>query len=276
MKTGLIIPCYNEASRLKEEVFIKFILDVNDYHLCFVNDGSTDNTLELLKKIKTYKPEKVSVIDIKKNTGKASAVRAGMRYLFHMEDVAYAGYIDADLSTNFEDFEALVNTIKKEERVSVVFGSRSKQKNDNIKKDPFRKLFSTIIKYMVAFILKLPIKDTQCGAKVFRRNMIPLVYNTPFLCKWLFDVEIFIRLKKYFGAREIMNRIIEQPLMRWEHVEDSKLGIKDAIQIPYKLFTIWMFYNWKELLNIQKPNFSYKLRPLNMYNETIVENYAIL
>ena len=65
----------------------------------------------------------------------------------------------------------------------------------------------------------------------------------PFQTKWLFDVEIFIRLKRYYSPDNVMNHIYEQPLVRWVHVDDSRLGAKDAIQIPMKLMMIWYKYN---------------------------------
>ena len=92
-------------------------------------------------------------------------------------------------------------------------------------------------------ILGLPIRDTQCGAKVFKRAIVPVVYNDAFVSRWLFDVEIFLRLKKYLGKENTMKNIFEQPLMRWVHVDDSKLGLKDSLQIPLRLAHIWLNYS---------------------------------
>lgn len=246
MKTGIIIPCYNEEKRLNVQAFVEFIKSKDDYHICFVNDGSKDNTLEVLNRIKEEDPEKVSVIDMKKNGGKASAVRAGSRYLFNREDIEFIGFIDADLSTDFNDFESLVATLSDNDNLSLVYGSRGGN-NDNIQRNAFRKFFSRIIKALVQLILGLPIEDTQCGAKVFRKDIIPVAYNKEFMSKWLFDVEIFIRLKKHFGTTEIMSRIQEQELTRWVHVDDSKLGVKDSLEIPYVLMSIWFSYIVMEL-----------------------------
>ncbi len=242
MKTGIIIPCYNEEKRLNVQAFIDFIKTHDNYHLCFVNDGSKDNTLEVLDQIKEARTIKVSIIDMKRNKGKAAAVRAGARYLFNRQDVDYIGFIDADLSTDFEDFKRLVSTIHQNDELSLVYGSRGLG-GENIKKDPLRKLFSRIIKSLVYLILGLPIEDTQCGAKVFRRKITPVLFNESFLSKWLFDVEIFIRLKRHFGSKQIMNRMREQALAKWVHVEDSKLGLKDSLEIPLALMQIWVSYN---------------------------------
>ncbi len=269
MKTGIIIPCYNEAKRLDVNAFVEFIQSHNQYHLCFVNDGSKDTTLSVLQTIKEQVTTRVSIIDVKKNAGKAAAVRSGARYLFNKQDVNYIGFIDADLSTDFNDFKKLVDTLHNNSELSLVYGSRGKGEG-HIERNVFRNIFSKMVKMIVFLILGLPIEDTQCGAKVFRRSSIPIAYDTPFLTRWLFDVEIFIRLKKHFGSKNIMNKLHEQPLERWVHVEDSKLGIKDALQIPYKLLSIWFSYTVLQSLNFN--NTSGKLITLEktegMYTKT--------
>lgn len=254
MKTGIIIPCYNEEKRLNKEAFLTFIASHEDYHLCFVNDGSKDNTLEVLQAMKMTTPSQISIVDVKKNVGKATAVRAGVRYLYHRDDIAYIGFIDADLSTDFRDFKDLVKTLKSNEKLSVVFGSRNSG-GKGIKRDYFRNIFSKIVKSFILLILGLPIRDTQCGAKVFSKTIIPIVYGDDFVSRWLFDVEIFLRLKKYLGKKNVMNHIFEQPLMRWVHVDDSKLGVKDSIEIPLRLLHIWTAYNFNPGLNTLNKSF---------------------
>ncbi|ANW96902.1 glycosyl transferase family 2 [Wenyingzhuangia fucanilytica] len=242
MKTGIIIPCYNEANRLNVNEFIRFAKENKNYHLCFVNDGSKDNTLEVLENLQTKSPNNITVIDVKINAGKAAAVRTGVKYLNRMEDISYIGFMDADLSTDFNDFKKLVRTLKFRDELTFVYGSRGKGEGQ-IERSFFRNVFSKMVKMIVLMILGLPIEDTQCGAKVFKKEIINVAYKDKFLTRWLFDVEIFIRLKKYYGSKVIMNKIYEQPLTKWVHVDDSKLGVKDAVQIPYMLLSIWFSYN---------------------------------
>ena len=242
MKTGIIIPCYNEANRLATQTFVNFAIANSDYHLCFVNDGSADHTLKVLEEMQTKSPNNITVIDVKINSGKAAAVRTGVKYLNRIASIDAIGFMDADLSTDFNDFKDLVNTLQSDKELSLVYGSRGMGDGD-VKRDFFRNMFSKIVKMIVFLILGLPIEDTQCGAKVFKKEIIGVAYGKKFLTRWLFDVEIFIRMKKYYGRDVIMNKIHEQPLKRWEHVEDSKLGMKDAIQIPYMLLSIWFSYN---------------------------------
>lgn len=250
MKTAIIIPCYNEETRINKSAFENFIKSSENYHLCFVNDGSKDKTLDVLKAIQQTDQKKVSVIDMKRNSGKAAAVRAGARYLHTKSDIEHIGFIDADLSTDFEDFIALDDTLKRNTTLKMVFGSRAKDNDgDGIKKDPLRAIFSKVIKMCVFLILGLPIQDTQCGAKVFKKELIPVIYAKSFLSKWLFDVELFIRLKKYMGGKtQVMEVIHEQALNRWVHVDDSKLGLKDSLEIPLRLLVIWFNYSILSLI----------------------------
>ncbi|MGY5352858.1 dolichyl-phosphate beta-glucosyltransferase [Wenyingzhuangia sp. IMCC45533] len=246
MKTGIIIPCYNEANRLAINTFIDFANAHKNYHLCFVNDGSSDHTLQVLENIEYECNGNVTVVDVKINAGKAAAVRTGVKYLNRIQEIDTIGFMDADLSTDFNDFKDLVNTLRKNNELSLVYGSRGKGEGD-IQRNFFRSVFSKIVKMIVFLILGLPIEDTQCGAKVFKREIIGVAYGKKFLTRWLFDVEIFMRLKKYYGNHQIMSKMCEQPLKRWEHVDDSKLGMKDAIQIPYMLLSIWFSYNINSL-----------------------------
>lgn len=242
-KTGIIIPCYNEENRLNAPAFLEFIQSHEDHVLCFVNDGSSDDTLTVLNAIKNECPTRVHVVDMEQNGGKAAAVRLGALHMYNETKVDYIGFIDADLSTDFEDFKSLANTLDENSKLDLVYGSRNKEESQNVDRDFFRNIFSRIIKTFIYLILRLPIEDTQCGAKVFRRNVIKTAFQQPFLTRWLFDVEIFIKLKRYYSPEDVMDHIYEQPLQRWVHVDDSKLGLKDAIQIPLKLISIWYSYN---------------------------------
>lgn len=243
INTAIIVPCYNEAERLDITAFQQFITKHPDYMLCFVNDGSTDNTLDVLEQIKSAEPTQVKVIDLVVNCGKAQAVRAGAMAIHSETQIPNIGFIDADLSTDFEDFKRLVFSLTFHDNLEMVYGSRNSGQESNIERNPLRKLFSNVVKAIIYFILGLPIDDTQCGAKVFSREIIPTAFGTQFLTKWLFDVEIFIRMKRHYGKNRIMDHLFEQPLQRWVHVDDSKLGVKDAVKIPYMLFSIWFSYN---------------------------------
>src|SRR6185436_9279463 len=74
----IIIPCYNESQRIDFAPFREFIREKQGVTFCFVNDGSKDNTLELLQNFEKEFPERVMAISLEKNCGKAEAIRYGV------------------------------------------------------------------------------------------------------------------------------------------------------------------------------------------------------
>jgi len=175
MKTGIIIPCYNEEKRLNVKAFKNFIGKENDYHLCFVNDGSKDNTLKVLQEIQEVNPSKVSIVDMKKNAGKAAAVRAGSRYLYSFVEIDYIGFIDADLSANFEDFGDLLKTLKTNNELDFVFGSRAKNASEAIEKDKIKSLLSKVINILIVLIVGLSIPHMQFITKAYNAKFVAMV-----------------------------------------------------------------------------------------------------
>ena len=238
---GVVIPCYNEEKRLLSYEFKDSVHKNLGYHLCFVNDGSTDNTLSVLKKLKQENPQNISIYNCKKNGGKAEAVRQGILHLVKDQQFDYIGFLDAGLSTNFEYYDDLVKTMESSD-FKIVSGSRISRMSDNSTKESARKIISMTINLIIQIILGLPFKDTLCGAKVMDREIASKMFNKPFVTKWLFDVELFIRIKKYFGKTEVKSMICEQPLKRWIHADGSKLLMRDSLKIAGQLAQIAIHY----------------------------------
>ncbi len=238
---GVVIPCYNEEERLSTAEFKNFAHKNLGYHLCFVNDGSTDNTLEVLQELRTAYPDHISVFNCKKNGGKAEAVRQGIQHLVKDPQFDYVGFLDADLSTDFRDFDDLVKTIETSD-FKIVSGSRIARMGADITKESARRFISTTINLIIQTILGMPFKDTQCGAKIMDRDIASRMFKEKFITKWLFDVEIFMRMKKFYGRSYAQELICEQPLKRWIHADGSKLSMKDSVKIVGQLAKISFHY----------------------------------
>ena len=238
---GVVIPCYNEAERLSGKEFLDFSFENLGYNLCFVNDGSTDNTLEILKKIQSNNKDHITVYDCEKNGGKAEAVRQGMLHMAKDPQYDYIGFLDADLSTDFRDFDDLVKTLRHSD-FKIVSGSRMARMGADITKESARAIISKTINLMIRKILRMPFNDTQCGAKVMDKDIVKLAFSKPFLTKWLFDVEVFKRISNYYGREKALEVICEQPLKRWIHADGSKLSFKDSAKIGIQLFRIAAHY----------------------------------
>ena len=244
MKTGIIIPCHNEEKKMNAQAFISFIKNNSDYHLCFVNDGSRDNTLELLYDMKRRAPHNISIIDVKKTSGKAIAVRAGIRFLYNMKTINYIGFIDADLSINLEDFKKLVKTLKIDDSVSVVYTSFNTKDNDIIQCDLFGGIVAKCIKYGVHQLLKIPICNTFYGAKVFRKSIIPIICGEAFVCRYLFQVEMFLRLKNYIGRKGVMSKVLERPSINNNEIDCLKLKYYTTLITIARIVRVWYIYSF--------------------------------
>jgi len=238
---GIVIPCYNEEERLSSAIFQKFATENLGYHLCFVNDGSTDNTLEVLEKLREGNEDIISIYNCERNGGKAEAVRQGILYLSKDQQFNYLGYLDADLSTDFRDFNELVQTLENSD-FKIVSGSRISRMGADITKESARKIISKTINLIIQKILGMPFKDTQCGAKIMKIDMVSPIFEKKFITRWLFDVEIFMRMKKFYGKDKAKDLICEQPLKRWIHADGSKLSMKDSIKIIGQLGQIAFHY----------------------------------
>ena len=242
---GVVIPCYNEAERLLSTEFIDFIDKNSGYHLCFVNDGSKDATLEVLNDLRKGRENFITVYDCAKNGGKAEAVRLGMLHMVKKADLDYIGFLDADLSTDLADFDELVSTIENSD-FKIVSGSRISRMGANITKESARKVISMTINLIIRTILSMNFKDTQCGAKIFHKDVIHLAFDKKFITKWLFDVEIFMRMRRHFGLDTAKAMMCEKPLKRWIHADGSKLSMKDSIKIIGQLGQIAWSYRSKK------------------------------
>lgn len=246
---GVVIPCYNEEERLLSKEFTDFISTNTGYHLCFVNDGSKDGTLGVLNELRKGREDFITVYDCEKNGGKAEAVRLGMLHMAKHDDLDYIGFLDADLSTDLRDFDDLVKTIENSD-FKIVSGSRISRMGADITKESARKIISMTINFIIRKILGMNFKDTQCGAKIFRKDVIDLSFGEKFVTQWIFDVEIFKRMTLYFGTEKAKSYICEQPLKRWIHADGSKLSMKDSVKIVGQLAQIaWVYRGNKKSNN---------------------------
>ena len=235
-KHGVVIPCYNESSRLDLSTYIEFAKRNKGTVLCLVNDGSADATRATLAEIKNLAHDNVYICNVARNAGKANAVRTGSLMLYQETEVETIGFLDADLSTSFMEYHELLQAYQQNKEKLVIFGSRNLQEgSSNIERNPIRKLLSDFIRMLIFLIIRVKIADTQCGAKVFARQLIPEIYEQPFYSRWLFDIEIILRLRMKMGKVRFLHIFQEKALNEWIHMDGSKLGLKDSIMIPVSL-----------------------------------------
>lgn len=236
LKTAIVIPCYNEEKRL--DIFkIDELLQLVDVPIYFANDGSTDGTLTKLNRIAEKYPERCFVLNFELNQGKAATIYRALNHLNNQFSYDYIGYFDADFSTPVEEIVRLKNMLE-QLSVEMLFGSRIKLLNSGIDRKVHRHYIGRIILTILDSRFRLSIYDTQCGAKFLSANLIRQVLDRPFLTSWLFDVEIFVRIKQL----NLLHMCKEVPISNWRDVEGSKLSWKSSLHITKEIFTLLKNY----------------------------------
>lgn len=238
--TFIVVPCYNEEKRLPVQEFDEYLSKAKSVNFLFVNDGSTDNTLEVLKKLKNRYPDRINIQHIKENVGKANAIRKGVLGLNSRKGFNYIGYMDADLATPLSQIRKLKDVLENSENLSFVFGSRIAKLGSNIKRNSYRHYFGRIIATLISIELKLVVYDTQCGMKLFRKEIANSLFKKKFKSKWLFDVELFHRLRYDYKSISLVAK--EIPLDQWIEKGHSKVSFTDILRIPLELYKIHRNY----------------------------------
>ena len=239
----VVVPCYNEESRLPAAEIAAFAQGHRDVVLCLVDDGSNDDTRRVLDDVARQCPGHVTVLGCKENQGKAEAVRQGILHGLSHSDAPLVGYWDADLSTPLSEIQLLVAAITGREDCIAAIGSRVKRLGARITRSAVRHYLGRVFATCASETLRLPVYDSQCGAKLFRRDAAIVAFTDAFESTWLFDVELLARLRNHFGAGRVSQAIAEVPLMTWTHVSGSKLRVKHYLRAPLDLWRIARRYN---------------------------------
>ena len=241
VRACIVIPCYNESARLRSTEFLEFAAAHDQIAFLFVNDGSKDNTLDLLKRLCSEHEGRLFYLDLGTNRGKAEAVRLGMLRSIEILQPEFVGFWDADLATPLQAIPDFLETLKERDHLQMVFGARIRLLGRQVKRRPGRHYLGRIFATVVSIALQLPVYDTQCGAKLFRVTPdLSRILAEPFLSRWIFDVEIVARvIRAAHGDRGLVEEIIfEMPLMQWEDVAGSKLHSTDFFRAILEIYAI--------------------------------------
>ncbi|MDC0878027.1 glycosyltransferase family 2 protein [Candidatus Marinimicrobia bacterium] len=165
MKLSIIIPMYNEQESL-DSLFVELsglFSQETATEIIFINDGSSDNTLNILKsKIKNYPTW--SIINLYRNYGKSVALQAG----FDNSKGEIIATMDADLQDNPKEIYRLIEELDR--GYDVVSGWKKNRK------DPLeKKIASKIFNFFVRVFSGLKIHDSNCGIKVFKREVTEML-----------------------------------------------------------------------------------------------------
>ncbi len=235
----IVIPAFNEANKLDVAAYKNFIRLNNEVAIVFINDASSDNTLPLIDNL-ALGNKSIHIISNEQNAGKAQSVLNGM--LYAMDNLASDKYafLDADLATSLEECVAVSNQIN--DQVSFCFGSRILTVDSKIERKAYRHYIGRVIATAISKVLKLEVYDTQCGCKVFDKDLAHHIFQEGFISKWLFDVELFFRTMKHYGRAQAIAKMHEYPLKQWIDKGESKVKFSYFFKLWFDLWRIKATY----------------------------------
>jgi glycosyltransferase involved in cell wall biosynthesis len=237
----LLIPAYNEEDRIGPVLrdYASYFREhyTGKFELVVVLNGCVDNTLEVVKEAAQDHPC-IRYLEFNEPIGKGGALIEGLK-LAPMADLI--GYVDADGATAPAAFHTLVQRM--DDSVDCVIGSRwvpgavihQTQSNK-------RQLASRVFHLIVQCLFWMNIRDTQCGAKVIRRQAVEKVHDSLRIADMAFDINLLYSLKR------AGYRILEVPT-EWTDQMGSKVVLgKTSLTMLLSAIRIRLiyspFYRW--------------------------------
>lgn len=235
LRIALVVPCYNEGKRLLPDAWVDFLASPagEGVSFYFANDGSDDATATVLTQL-CGRGEGLSMFDFAVRRGKAETVRVAMLRLLDETAgaVDYVGFWDADLSTPLDEVPRLAS-VAAEQELDGVFCSRVRRLGATVERSGLRHALGRVFATAVSLLFQLPAYDTQCGAKLFRADVLRNVLREPFISPWIFDVELVLRMRQ--SGR---GRIVEMPVATWLDAGGSPMKLRDFARVPLELARI--------------------------------------
>ena len=228
---SLVIPAYNETGRLPESLpVVRRFLDENGlaerWEVVVVDDGSTDGTAELVRKLAPW----ARVIEVVPNRGKGHAVRRGV-----LESGGGLVLVsDADLSTPLGEWRKLEAALADG---GIAIGSRALDAKLIGTFQPFyRRWMGKTFNLLVRILSGLDIHDTQCGFKLFDGAAARRLFAAARVDRFAWDVEIL------FLARRAGIPIAEVPVV-WNDVLASRVRVvRDSARMAFDLVRIRLLH----------------------------------
>ena len=210
---SLVIPAFNEGTRLSNT--LEKVLGYIAQHECeaeviVVNDGSRDNTADLVRAFAAKNPI-LRLVENPGNRGKGYSVRNGMLSARGRVMI----FSDADLSSPIEELPKLLKALA--DGADIAIGSRWLRSELQTQRQPLhRQLFGRVFNLLLRITLGLGFRDTQCGFKAFRRRAAQTIFPLQRIERWGFDPEIL------FLARKFGFRVQEVPVA-WGHSGETRI-----------------------------------------------------
>lgn len=224
---SIVIPAYNEEVRIIPTIgaIASHVSDLGfPWELIIADDGSKDSTVKLTQELGFAN---LRVLIAEKNGGKGSAVRRGML----AARGKYVLFADADNSTPIEEVSKLIAKLD-QEGFAVAVGSRAAEGAQETKKSFFRQLLSDGLRLMVRYGLRIKVRDTQCGFKMYTQQAAKHLHSQQTIMGFSFDLEILYLAFKYgYRVAEVGVHWIDAPGSKVDAKKEIKRFLRDMMTI---------------------------------------------
>jgi dolichyl-phosphate beta-glucosyltransferase len=238
---SVIIPCYNEAQRIKttirrlEEFFVSNTSGTKDFEqvevICIEN-GSSDNTTQVLEELIKHSPLNMKVLHAPK--GKGSAVREGVKQAKY----EYVLVMDADNATDIKFVSDMVLVLGHNSDIEVdIINSSRRIQGASVahKQGMMRQVLGNLFHVFVRRVFNLPVTDSQNGFKLFKTTAARNLYRRISTTGWVSEIELFLLAKK-------QQYIVKEIPVVWNDISGSTLGVKDIPKISIDLMKLYWRY----------------------------------
>ena len=215
MKLSIVVPAYNEAARIGPMLgaYLPYFAERygNDFEIVVAVNGSTDRTADVVRDLQARHPQLRALVE-PRPIGKGGAIMAGGA----LATGDLIGFVDADGATPPAAFDDLVRQIG---AAGLIIASRRLPGAVVSPRQPWqRRCASRVFNFLVRTLFKLPITDTQCGAKLMTAEAWRAIVPHIGLTQWAFDVDMLFKTRRaHFAIREIPTT--------WSDVGGSKLRV---------------------------------------------------
>ena len=236
-KISVLIPTFNEEERIITTIneTIKVLNGLgNDYEVIIVDDGSKDDTYEIVSKNLSNFNDKVKIERYGKNIGKGYAIKYG----FDFVTGDYILFLDADMDIHPNQINIFLDLMRKND-ADIVMGSK-RHKNSVVDYPLSRKIYSNIYYFLIKILFGLPVKDTQTGFKLFRYSSLKNSLEKIVIKKYAFDLELLV-VSKIQKCKIIECPIILKPTRTYY----NRIGFKAIMNIL--IDTMAVFYRYRIL-----------------------------
>ena len=232
---SIVIPAYNEENRLPATLARLYSYlatsPFGDAEVLIVDDGSRDGTAALVEDFAHIYPT-VRLVRNPGNRGKGYAVRNGMLEA----QGEWVLFTDADLSAPIEEVEKLIAAVREQNAMGAIGSRALNRKLVSVHQSAFREYSGRFFNLTMRLITGLPYADTQCGFKLFRRDVAHDVFRRVRIPGFGFDVEAL------FVAKLLGHPVVEVPV-RWANAEGTKVTMLNGLQA----FTDLLAVRWNQL-----------------------------